>query len=341
MLLKRLSEAMGGPGHEGEVRNLLREELKDCVDEIRTDTIGNLFCIKKGRPGALKVMVAAHMDEVALMITHIEKNGMLRVRNAGGIDDRILVSKIVRVGKDKIPGVIGAKAIHLQEPHERNQALKTDHLYLDIGAKSKEEAEKFTKMGDYAYFETTFEEFGNGMIKGKALDDRVGCYILAELLKKQWDFTFCGVFTVQEEVGLRGAGVAAFALQPDMALVLEGTTASDVPESEEHEQNTTVGAGPAISVIDRAGIATKSMVKGLVEVAEKHGIPYQLRRTNFGGTDAGRINTTGAGIPAATVAVPCRYIHSPVSIASSKDLENTLKLAEYYLRSVEQGGVKA
>lgn len=336
MLLKRLSEALGVSGNEHEVREIIKEAIKDQVDEIRVDTLGNLMAVK-GKGKSPRVMVAAHMDEVGLMISWIEKSGLLRFRKVGGIDDRVLVSKTVLVGKDRIPGVIGAKAIHLQDPRERETPLKYEDLYIDIGAKSKEEAEKKVKLGDFAAFATRYEEFGQRKAKGKAFDDRVGCTVLMEALKGQYEFELNAVFTVQEEVGLRGAAVAAYDLDPQMGLVLEGTTCSDTPGTDPEGYATEVGKGPALSLMDASSIANKKMVQEMVRLAQENGLPYQFRRTTMGGNDAGRIHLTRQGVPSASLSVPCRYIHSPVSVISLDDLENAVKLLGLFLKTVEQG----
>lgn len=255
MLLKRLTESRGVSGDEGEVRALIREEVVSLADQVYVDRIGNLIAVKKGRKLDKKVMLSAHMDEVGLIITGIGENGMLRFHTIGGMDERILVSKRVLIGPDKIPGVIGAKAIHLQEPDERTKALKQSQLYIDIGMSSKEGAEKVVKLGDYVVFDSSYVEFGEGLVKAKALDDRVGCAIAVEMLRERYDFTLVAAFTVQEEVGLRGAEVAAYHIEPDLALVLEGTTCSDVADVEEHLQATRIGRGPALSIkIGRAHV---------------------------------------------------------------------------------------
>ncbi len=336
MLLKRLTEACGAPGQEGEVRDLIRAEIEQYVDEIRTDALGNLIAVKNPTAQGPKVMLAAHMDEVALMILGIEKNGFLRFRPIGGIDPRVLVAKTVLIGPNKIPGVIGSKPIHLQKPEERQRPIGIDELLIDIGAKDQAEAEKLVNLGDCAYFATQFEEFGQDKIKAKALDDRVGCALLIETLKGNYSFPLYGVFTVQEEVGLRGARVAAYQVQPDIALVLEGTTASDVPGIEPHQHATSVGKGPALTVMDRSVIPHPPLVGQLMELAEKHGIPYQIRRTNTGGTDAGQIQLTAGGAKTAVISVPCRYIHSAASVMSKKDFDAALKLIKCYLQSVEE-----
>lgn len=341
MVLARLSECAGISGRESEVRNAIKDEIKDYVDEIKVDALGNLIAMKKGGKtnNNIKVMLAAHMDEVGLMVTYIDKSGMLRIHPVGSIDPRVLVSKAVLVGKDKIPGVIGAKAIHLQEREERESPFRLDQLLIDIGAKDKEEAEKLVKLGDAVVFATRYQQIGNNRAKGKAFDDRVGCAVLVEVLKERWDFTIYGVFTAQEEVGGRGATVAAYAINPDLAVVFEGTTASDVPEAKEHAYCTTLGKGPALTFMDRSVLVKKDITRRLLEVAEEKEIPVQFRRTTAGGTDAGRIYLQREGIPSEVVSVPTRYIHSPVSVVDLSDVDNTVKLTNEFLRSIQDRGL--
>ena len=329
-LLEKISEARGVSGHEDEVRQILLEAVREHVDEYRVDTLGNLITYKKARrpfPGEkpLRVMLAAHMDEVGLMITHIEKDGSLRFRPVGGLDDRILLAKKVLIGEKRVPGVIGVKPIHLLKKEERQKVVKVEQMAIDIGATSREEAEKVVKIGDYAAFATDFTELGK-TVKGKAFDDRVGCAVLIELLKERYPFDLYAAFTVQEEVGLRGAKVAAYAIKPDVAFVLEGTICDDMPKKRDVSPTTELGKGPAITIMDRTFIADRRLVKLLVETAEELGIPYQFKQPVVGGTDAGAIHLSREGVPSATVAVPCRYIHSPASLLSLEDFENTVKL---------------
>ncbi len=335
MFLRKLSEASGVSGSENEVRDLIREEIGDKVDDIRTDTIGNMVATKKGRKERPTVMIAAHMDEVGLMISHIEKDGMLYFEKVGGIDDRLLISKTVLIGKDKKPGVIGSKPIHLMEEEEREKVIRYDNLYIDIGAKNKEEAEGAVKIGEVAVFATEFDKIGD-LYKGKAFDDRVGCAILTDVLKEDLPLTVKGAFTVQEEVGLRGATVVAYDLDPDIALVLEGTSAGDTPDNKEYNISSAIGRGPVITIIDPSIVCDKRLVDLLIKTAEENDIPYQFKSRVSGGTDAGRIHLTKEGIPSAVVAAPCRYIHSPAALMSEEDFNNLKRLVRCFLTKVAE-----
>jgi len=330
MLLEKLSNARGVSGDEAEVRDLLIDAVKNHVTEYRVDTIGNLIAFKKAKGArarkSIQVMLAAHMDEVGLMVVHHESSGHLRFRKVGGIDDRVLLSKTVLIGKDKIPGVIGVKPIHLLKSSERQQVVDSDAMTIDIGAKSKEEAQGLVKVGDYATFATTFSPIGNDCVKGKALDDRVGCAALVEILKREYPFDVYGVFTAQEEVGARGARVAAYAIEPTYAFALEGTVCDDSPKQQDVSPVTRVGDGPAITFADNSLLSDRRLVDLLVETARENKIPYQFKQAVAGGTDAGRITLVKAGVPSVAVAVPTRYIHSPVSLLSKRDFENLIVL---------------
>lgn len=334
MILSELSEIAGVSGDESRVRERIWAEVKDHVDGGRVDAMGNLITWKGLDKTGPRLMIAAHMDEIGFMITHIAKDGLLRFAKVGGIDDRVLASKAVVIGSEAIAGVIGMKPVHLLSPAERRKPVSVDDLYIDIGATSKEEAEKHVHVGMYATFATKYEQFGDGLARGKAFDDRVGCSLLVDLVKEDVSYPLFAVFTVQEEIGLRGARVAAYDIKPDLALVLEGTTCADIPETEEHGHATTLGAGPAITVMDRATIAARPLVDALVQTATNHDIPWQWRRTTFGGTDAGSIHLTRAGVPSATVSVPCRYIHSPCAFMSLADYDNARRLLTAFLPKV-------
>ncbi|NLK42893.1 MAG: M42 family metallopeptidase [Tissierellia bacterium] len=336
MLLKELTEASGVSGNEKNVRDLIISEIKDFVDSYKIDRIGNIIAYKKGKDTGKKLMVTAHMDEVGLMIKDIDNEGFIKFMPVGGIDKRILVSKPVLVGKDKLPGVIGAKPIHLQKPDERTKALNINDLYIDIGAKSKEEAEKYVSIGDYAIFDSEYIEFGEGLIKAKALDNRVGCSLLIKLIKEVTDISFYAVFTVMEEVGLVGAGPAAYEVDPDYAIILEGTLCYDMAKLDTHLIPTYINKGPALSLIDRTTVYNKNFRKRIVEIAEKNNIPYQFRKTSMGGNDSGKIHTTREGSITATISVPCRYIHSPASVMSINDYNNTFALLKEVLSQFEK-----
>lgn len=328
MLLERLSEAPGVASKENEIRDIIRDFICDDVEKIRTDIMGNLIAAKGLDKQGPVTMLAAHMDEVGLMITDINENGLLKFMSVGGLDKRILVSKVVRVGCDNITGVIGAKPIHLQKKAERKKPIDIDNLYIDIGVNSQDEAKSFVQPGDVAVFKTEFNKLENNKVIGKAFDDRVGCSLLAKLTKFEPSAPTYFVFTVQEEVGLRGARQAAYKIDPDRAIVLEGTTAADVPNNKEHRYSTTLEEGPAFTIRDRSLISSRSLLQKLIKTAENNNINYQFRRTTAGGNDAGVIHLTRDGVPSAVISLPCRYIHSPLAMMSLEDYsqaENLLK----------------
>ncbi|WP_416197962.1 MAG: Endoglucanase [Sporanaerobacter sp.] len=336
MLLKELTEAFGVSGNEGEVRSVIIDEIKDYVDELKVDKIGNIIAYKKGKIDLPKLMITAHMDEVGLMITGIDKSGLLKFTTVGGIDKRILVSKCVKIGEKRIPGVIGSKPIHLQKKDEWSKALDINNLYIDIGVDSKEEALKLVSIGDYVMFDSEYIEFGNNLVKAKALDNRVGCSLLIDLLKEKTNTSFYGVFTVMEEVGLVGAGPAAYTVQPDISIVLEGTLCADTPDMEKHMIPTKLGNGPAISLMDRTTLFDINFRNKIVDIAEKNKIPYQFRKTTFGGNDSGPIHQTKEGSITSTISVPCRYIHSLVSVMSKDDYDNTFRLLKSIIDDMER-----
>lgn len=335
MLLEKLCNADGVSGNEDAVRNLILEEIKPYADDIRIDSMGNIMALKKGN--GKKVMLAAHMDEVGLIISGITDKGYLKFKTVGGIDTRVLISKKVRIGDKKIRGVIGMKAVHLQSAAEREQVPKVESLTIDIGAKSKEEAKKRVSIGDYAAFDTEFSDFGTDKIKAKALDDRIGCMLLIEALKKKCEADIYACFTVQEEIGCRGAAVCAYTVNPDIALVLEGTTCFDVYKSEEHTEVTTCGGGAVLTVMDGTMIADKRYREILYKKAKEKNIPIQYKRMASGSTDAGIIHKTREGVKTAVLAVACSYLHSPALVASKKDILSAGNFVEMYLDNI--GGI--
>ena len=327
MILKALSAAIGVSGDEGDVRAVVLDAVREHVDEVKVDALGNVLAFKRGTGRQrLRVMLAAHMDEVGLMVVGHDSDGFLRVRAVGGIDPRLLPGTLFQIGPERIPGVIGIKPVHLLKGDEGDNVPKIEDLVVDIGAKGKDEAKKLAPLGTYATFTTQFRELGP-TVSGKAFDDRAGCAVLVELLRgERFRCDLHAAFTVQEEVGLRGARVAAYAIEPDCAFALEGTIADDIPKDKDVSPTTELGKGPAITVMDRSFIADRRLVRLLIDTARELGIPYQIKQPGIGGTDAGAIHRAREGVPSLTVAVPCRYIHSPVALLSLDDFDNTAQL---------------
>ncbi len=335
MLVKELASLNAPSGFEDAVREFVKERV--IADDIYTDSMGNLICHRKGN--GKKIMVCAHMDEVGFIITEITENGFLRFQTLGGIETTVLSSKKVLIGKNSVPGIICAKAIHLQKPDEVTTPLKLKDLYIDIGAKDKKSAEKLVSMGDYAVFDGEYTPFGANLVKSKALDDRVGCAIILELMKENFENDMYFVFTVQEEIGLRGAQVATYNIKPDIALVIEGTTCSDVYGSKPHTEVTSLGGGAVITAADRSFISNKDYYDFIIKTAKENDIKYQIKRAIAGGTDAGAVQRSGNGVKTAVIAAPCRYIHSPVSIMNLEDAESVYKLAKSVLKNIERSGL--
>ncbi len=340
-LLKNLTEAVGVSGAEKKVRLLIRDLIIDHVDEWRVDTMGNLIALKKGTGASdLRVMVDAHMDEVGLMITSIETNGTLKFEGVGGFDNRALLGKMVQIGPKKLAGVIGARPIHLLKANQRNNVVKIDAMRIDIGAKNKDAASGKVKLGDCAAFVTNYEEIGPTAI-GKAFDDRAGCAALIELLRAEpYPFDLYAAFTVQEEVGLRGAGAAAHGIKPDAAFILECTPAYDLPNENDVSPNVALGKGPSIYVMDRGTIQDPLLVSLITKTAVSHNIPFQIRQPGGGGTNTAAIQRTHGGVPAATIAVPGRYAHTPAMMINLDDYANVVKLAGAVLRSLTTDTIK-
>lgn len=346
MLLKELSEARGVSGNEDAVRQIILDAVKEQVDEHRVDALGNLICLRKARrPRAAdiwphKVMLAAHMDEIGLIVTGINSDGTLRFDRVGTPDQRTLLSKQVLVGEKAVPGVIGYRPIHLISAAERENVADMSHATIDIGAESRSGAEKLAQPGDYVTFRTAYEILdaeGLRTVKGKALDDRVGCAVLIELLREDYAMDLYAVFTTQEEVGTRGATVAAWSVAPDVAIGFDGTICDDLPKKKDTSPVTVVGQGPVITFRDASFIADPRLVRLLTHTAERLGIPCQSKRAVAGGTDAHAIHLSREGVPSAMVSVPVRYIHAPVSLLSLVDAENTVRLAREALHTLEGG----
>jgi endoglucanase len=330
-MLEKLSNACGVVGREEEARELMKKLLKPYVDEVKEDKLGNVIGIKEGKKKAPKVMLAGHMDEIGLMLKTISKEGFLQFAKLGGIDDRILLAQSVIVHTDKGPlrGIIGSKPPHIQKEEERKKVLSYDELFIDIGAESQEEAKKMgVRIGDTVSFDVKFTKINKNIVTGKAFDDRIGCVIMIEALKRleKTECTVCTVGTVQEEVGLRGAGTAAFGIDPDVGIALDVTVAGDVPNVREVEAPIKMRKGPSLTVADAGLITHPKVLRMLIEAAEENKIPYQLETGLPGSTDAARVALTREGVPSGVISVPTRYIHSPTSMLHLQDVENSVKL---------------
>ena len=331
-LLERLTNVIAVSGDEGEVRKIVLEEIKPFVDDVRVDALGNVLAIRSGRGAKrVRVLVDAHMDEVGFMIVADDGEGLYRFETVGGIDVRHLVGKQVYVGKDRTPGIIGGKPIHLMDHDEYTRKVLIDGLRIDLGLTGK------AKVGDRAGFATQYKRVGPS-IMAKSIDDRIGIATLIELVKNAPpNIDLCAAFTVQEEIGLRGAKVAAQYFDPDMGIAVDSTPANDLPAydgSENISYNTKLGSGPAIYVADGSTLHDVRLVRFLQEVAEAGSIPFQLRQPGGGGTNSGAIQKALAGIPTVSVSVPHRYTHSPVSISRVDDWKNTLNLLHAALKKI-------
>ena len=340
-VLEKLSNANGVTGREDQVRDLMRQFLKPYVDEIREDRLGNLIAFKRGKKDAPTVMFAAHMDEVGLMVKNIKKKGFLQFTKIGGIDDRILLAQKVIVHTDKGPltGVVGSKPVHIQTDEERKKVINADKLFIDIGAKNKEEAEKMgVQVGDVVSFDTKFARLGDNVVFGKAFDDRAGCAILVETMRRlqKVDCNVYAVGTIHEEVGLRGATIAAFQVEPNVGIALDSTVAGDTPGVGEGEAPAKMGEGPVLTVADAGLITHPKVLRLLMDAAKDNKIQYQLETGIRGATDAARIALSREGVPSGVISVPARYIHSPAAIMNLDDAEKAVKLAVVLVEKVPE-----
>lgn len=349
MILKALSEAVGISGQEDAVRAVILPAIRDHAVDLRVDSMGSITARKpaavNGAEPPPRVMIAAHMDEVGFMVTAIDGDGLLRFTAVGGIDDRILPGLRVLVGESLLPGAVIWTPIH--KNREQN-VVKLKDLRIDIGAASKDEASGRVKIGDRIAFASQFMEVGDKMLRGKAFDDRAGCALLIDVLGAEpYPVEVLAAFTVQEEIGLRGAKVAAQTLKPDLALVLETTTAHDLPNPNADPDDDMpvnpvcrVGAGPTLTVLDRSIIVHPPLLRFIRETAEREGIPYQLKSLPGGGTDGGAIHTANGGIPTAVISLPARYIHSPAAYINRDDYDAMLRLIKAVLRSITLDAVR-
>ncbi|MFX0082484.1 MAG: M42 family metallopeptidase [Candidatus Hodarchaeota archaeon] len=344
-LQKKLSSLIGVSGHEEDVSNFILNEIESqgLADKVWIDSLGNVLAIREGSNKDNRILLDAHIDEIGFMISHIEKKGFLKFVLIGGFDKRILLgqSVVLKSNMGKIfHGIIGSKPPHLTSPEERKKQVEITDMYIDIGLTSEEQVkENKISIGTTGTLFSPFEEFPNGMVRGKAFDDRTGCNVLLHIMKllkenEKYRDTVLFNFAVQEEIGGRGAITGAYTLEPTIALAIENTTAADVPGIRESENPVDIGKGPAITVADRNMISHPRINERIIKNAEIEKIPYQIKKPLYGGTDAGKIHISRRGIPSSVVSVPCRYIHSPTSLLKLQDVYDTIRLIDVFIRNL-------
>ncbi len=331
-MLKELCLLNGASGREDAVREFIIAQIKDYC-EYSVDSLGNIIAFKKGAvEPENRLMICAHMDEVAFIVNYITDDGYLKISPVGGVDPRVVVGR--RVTVNGINGVIGSKAVHLLSDDEKKKAPDFEKLYVDIGAVDRKQAEKYVSLGDTVYFNSDFLEFGNGYVKSKALDDRIGCYLMIKLIKSKIKHSTYFCFNVQEEVGLRGAECSAYTVNPDVSLILEATTAADLNCVSGADRCCVLGEGPVISYMDRHTIYDKELYSSAMNCAAEIGIKAQTKTRIAGGNDAGAVQRSGNGCRVLAVSLPCRYIHSGASVVKKSDIEQTEKLLKAYLERI-------
>ena len=332
-LLQKLCLLDGTSGNEGAVRDFIINEIKGHC-EYKVDNLGNIICFKKGKKRSeRRLMLDAHIDEVGLIITSVTSDGFLKFDTVGGMDASVLAFKTVKIGD--VLGVISGKPVHLLSKDEQKKAQKINSLYIDIGASSKEEALSLVSLGDTAIIQSDFTRMGEN-IKAKAIDDRIGCAVLITLLKEKAEYDYHAVFSTQEEIGTRGARVAAFAVNPDFALILEATTAADIAGVADDKTVCNLGKGPAVSFMDRA----TAYDRGLYQSAINSGLKIQTKRAVAGGNNAGAVHLSREGVRTLAISLPCRYIHSPSCVANTNDMSDMLTLTKYMMNGILSGEIK-
>ncbi len=341
-LLERLCDLPGVAGFEGPVREAIAGIVEPFVDEMREDTLGNLIAVRRGTSG-FKLMLDAHMDEIGFMVQHIDEQGFLSFTPIGGWDPRLLpghMLTIVNREGNPVVGVIGTHPPHIQKATDREKVIPVEELFLDVGAMSRQEVLGMgVQVGDPVVMHYPFRRIGREVVMGKALDDRAGCAAVIKALQalagEKVEATVVAAFTVGEERGSSGARTATFQIEPDMALAVEGTVAADVPGVPAPRQPSGQGKGPAITVADGNFIVPQKMVRALVGIAEREGIPYQFKLPPSGGTDAGAIHQSRGGVLTGIVSVPCRYIHSPFSTCRLTDFDHTWRLLAAFCKAAQ------
>ena len=329
-LLKELSLLPGVSGDEGPVREYILEKVRP-YGQVTVDSMGNVIVEKKGKKqGGKTILLAAHMDEVGFIITRITDEGYLKFANVGGIDPRVIIGKSVQIGKARIPGIIGIKPVHLTKDDECKKVPEISDLYIDIGASSAQGAKARISLGDTACFDTEPFLMGDTLV-AKAIDDRVGCAVLLSLIKEEFPMDLHFAFTVQEEVGLRGAAVVGFRVNPDIALILEGTTAADIPGVKPGKEVCRMGGGVVIPFMDKSAVYDRALYREVTALAEKLDIPWQTKQVIAGGTDGGAIQRAGTGARVLGLAAPVRNLHTGVNAAAISDIDHLLSLTRAML----------
>ena len=333
--LKILSSLGGISGNEDEVRDYILSRALPFADEIKTDAMGNLMIFKKGRKApSEKIMFAAHMDEVGFIVTSIIEDGYIRFGCVGGIDKRVLPGKKVLVGDKKIPGIIGMMPIHIAKKKKIEEIPEPDSMYIDAGFSSRDEAAEIIHPGDSIIFDSFQSELQNGYFCTKAVDDRVGCAAMLKLIEDDLPVDVWFSFNVQEEVGCRGSHTAAFVINPDIAIILEGTTATDIPDLPEEKNICNAGNGIVIPFMDGGTIYDRELSNYLRKIADDNGISHQVKHRIAGGTDASSIQRSNSGTKVAAISCAVRNIHTGASVAKLSEADDMLKLCRLYLESV-------
>lgn len=333
-LLERLSSEIAVSGCEKSLSALIKKEIEPYCDRVYTDKIGNLIAEKKGKKESKnKVLVAAHVDEVGFIITDITESGLLRFETVGGIDARLLPAKNVTICTKNglVNGVVGIVPMHLLKGDEKKAVKDADSFYIDIGVFSKTKAQALVCLGDVGVLDGEFKELGNGKIISRALDNRCGCSVLINLLKCDAEYDFTAVFTVQEEIGCRGAQVTAQNLKPDVSLILDTTTACDINGIPDDSTVCSLGNGGVVSFMDKGCLYDRELYSLLLDCAKESSISAQTKRAVAGANDSSSIHKAAGGVRCASLCVPCRYLHSGICMIDKKDLQSTLELASKVL----------
>ena len=325
--LEALCNINGISGDEGRVRDYILSQIEGRC-EVTVDPLGSIIALCKGKKKSdKKLMISAHMDEVGFIVTYITSDGLIKFAPVGGIDPRIVFGKRVVIGDKQICGVVGGKALHHLEGEEKSRAVPFDKLYIDIGADSKEQAERYVSLGDSICFDNNYITLGKDRLKSKAIDDRAGCAVMLDMIRQGVEYDTFFTFVVQEEIGLRGSTAAAYTVAPDYAIVLEATTAADIPASSDDKRVCELDKGAVVSFMDRSTLYDKTLYSLAFETGRQENIPVQTKTMVAGGNDAGAIHRSRGGVMTAAISVPCRYLHSPSCVISKNDLVSVRALA--------------